>query len=87
MKPTLGRDRALEPVEVLGGARPSPRHAGLERRERHALDPGQHAHAGSRRPASRERRHAEAAVARRPPMVTPWRIDGLSVGSQNTCAS
>ncbi len=44
LNPALIDRPSVEGVEVLGGAGPVPRHAGLEGLERHALDPGQHAH-------------------------------------------
>ncbi len=61
--------RAVEPIEVLLGRGPVPRHALLERLQRHALDAGQHPHqvVGIRRvdrPVTRgERRDREPAVA------------------------
>ena len=61
-EPGVERERAVEPVEVLGGAGPVPGHALLERLERHALDPGEHAHEVVGRAAG-QRGDGEAAVA------------------------
>ena len=61
-KPGVGRERAVDAVEVLAEAPPVPRHAFGERGERHALDPRQHAHQVVAVLGS-ERRDREAAVA------------------------
>ena len=42
-KPTLSADVAVERAEVVGERPPAPRHAGLERGERHAFDLRHHA--------------------------------------------
>ena len=56
------RERAVDAVEIFAEGPPVPRHSRSERSERHALDPGEHAHqvvpvVGT------ERRDREAAVA------------------------
>ena len=82
---SVDRERAVDAVEVLAEARPVPRHAFLERLERHALDAGEHPHQVLA-VLGLERRDAEPAVPA-DTVVTPCSGDGLSVGSQNTCAS
>ena len=84
--PMFTAGHALDRVEVLGERVPRPRHADLERRERDALDAGEHPHhevgVGTVNRPAIEKPQFPAITE-----VHPNCGDGVHAGSQNTCAS
>ena len=82
----VDRDAAVEAAEPVAEGAPVPGQPGLQRGERHALDPGHHpADVVGAAPAP----SGASEKPQLPPstVVTPCSGDGLALGSQKSCAS
>ena len=78
-------DAPVERAEIVAERLPRPRHARLERRQRHALDLRHHAP----QVVGVVGRSGASVKPQLPAimLVTPCRFDGVAAGSQNNCAS
>ena len=84
-EPGVHSDRTVEMTCPVLVCRPIPREAGFEGLERHALDACHHPHEVPGVVATR----GASVNPQFPPrtVVTPWRGEGLAVGSHDSCAS